>query len=127
ADKHRTADYGGLFNAIRRSIVERHALETHAISVIRRGTIPLTSSGKLQRGRCRAAFLNGALIEVARWSARPDSNLDVTGDLPGRLPELPPEARQSWLEGAVAGEVARVMNLEPSDVDPLAPIVSFGL
>lgn len=126
-DRHLSADHGSLFNAIRRCVGTRHELEIHAITLIRRGTMPLTSSGKLQRGRCRAAFLNGGLVEVASWRARADSDLEISGDIAEGIAQLPLKVRQSSLEGAVAREVARVLAREPSDIDPLEPIVSFGL
>lgn len=127
ADRHVTNDYGRLFNAIRRSVAEHHGLEIHAVTLIQRGTMPLTSSGKLQRRRCRKAFLDCTLMEVASWRAQADCDLDLSGDLPNRIMQLPPEARQSFVEGVVVREVARAMRLEPPDVDALQPIVSFGL
>jgi acyl-CoA synthetase (AMP-forming)/AMP-acid ligase II len=38
--------------------------------LVRRGTLPRTSSGKLMRFRCREQFLAGSLHEVARADQR---------------------------------------------------------
>ena len=40
-----------------------------AIVLIRSGSVPKTSSGKIQRHACRAAYLAGTLEVVAQWPA----------------------------------------------------------
>ncbi len=52
--------------AIRRAIVESHELQTQAVVLLKHGTLPKTSSGKIQRRACRAAYLNGTLDAVAQ-------------------------------------------------------------
>jgi len=63
-DKHTTGD--GIvsalqvFQAIRRSVAGEHDLNVDAIALIRAGTVPKTSSGKIQRHACRqGGFVNG--------------------------------------------------------------------
>lgn len=46
---------------IRQAIAEEHELETHEIVLIKIGSIHKTSSGKIQRGACRASYLAGTL------------------------------------------------------------------
>jgi len=75
--------------AIRRRIAEQFELPLQAIVLLRRGDLPKTSSGKLQRHACRAAYLAGAWQPVASWR-RPEleepSAQDLTGaDLVTRL------------------------------------------
>jgi amino acid adenylation domain-containing protein len=43
--------------AIRQSIAETYEIQAYAIVLIKPGTIPKTTSGKIQRQACRAAFL----------------------------------------------------------------------
>jgi acyl-CoA synthetase (AMP-forming)/AMP-acid ligase II len=50
---------------IRRSVAEDHAVGVYAVVLLKAGSIPKTSSGKIQRHACRASFLDDAL-EV--WS-----------------------------------------------------------
>ena len=47
--------------AIRRAVVEDHELGVYAVSLLKPGSIPRTSSGKLQRHACRTNFLAGSL------------------------------------------------------------------
>jgi len=54
-----------IFRAVRRAVAVEHSLPVHAIALVRAGGLPRTSSGKLQRHLCRAAFLAGELPLVA--------------------------------------------------------------
>ena len=56
-----TVDVAELQQAIRRAVSEAHDLRIHAIALIKAGTIPKTSSGKLQRHACRNAWVSGTL------------------------------------------------------------------
>lgn len=47
--------------AIRKAVVQQHDLHVYAIALIKTASIPKTSSGKIQRGVCRAKFLEGSL------------------------------------------------------------------
>jgi 8-amino-7-oxononanoate synthase/acyl carrier protein len=53
--------------AIRRRVDHEHGLAVDAVVMLRAGSVPKTSSGKIQRRACRKAFLHGTLAEVARW------------------------------------------------------------
>lgn len=54
-------------DAIRRAIAERHSVQLRAVALLPAGTLPKTTSGKLQRYLCRNALLAGALPSVADW------------------------------------------------------------
>jgi acyl-CoA synthetase (AMP-forming)/AMP-acid ligase II len=62
-------DVHDILGAIRRTVSEEHRLQVHAITLIRVGSIAKTSSGKIQRRACKAAFLAGELDVVAEWRA----------------------------------------------------------
>lgn len=57
-------DVEAITRAIRRAVAEEHDVRAHAVVLIQPGSIPKTSSGKLQRHACRAAFLNGSLATL---------------------------------------------------------------
>jgi 8-amino-7-oxononanoate synthase/acyl carrier protein len=71
-------------DAIRREVTREHDVVVDAVVLIKPGSIPKTSSNKIQRHGCREAFLEGTLSIVAQWPA----------------PQL------EGAEGAVAKEVA---------------------
>lgn len=47
--------------AIRRAVAESHELRVYAVLPLKPGSIPKTSSGKIQRHICRTSFLTGSL------------------------------------------------------------------
>ena len=51
--------------AVRRAVVESFLVPVEAVELLRAGTIPKTSSGKVQRFACRKLFLDGELEKVS--------------------------------------------------------------
>ncbi|WP_091283757.1 non-ribosomal peptide synthetase [Micromonospora haikouensis] len=47
--------------AVRAAILREHGVEAYALVLLRRGGVPKTTSGKLRRADCRAAYLKGTL------------------------------------------------------------------
>ncbi|MBI4410450.1 MAG: fatty acyl-AMP ligase [Gemmatimonadetes bacterium] len=56
--------------AVREGVAAEHGIQLHAVALLGLGGVPRTSSGKVRRTACRAAFLAGTLDEVARWSVK---------------------------------------------------------
>jgi len=54
--------------AIRNAIAEHYELPVYGIALLKRGSIPKTSSGKIQRQACRKAFLDSSLNSLAIWT-----------------------------------------------------------
>jgi acyl-CoA synthetase (AMP-forming)/AMP-acid ligase II len=61
---HLPLDVDALVRAIRRAVAEEHDVRVHAVLLLRAGSIPMTSSGKLQRSACQAGFLDGTLTSL---------------------------------------------------------------
>jgi acyl-CoA synthetase (AMP-forming)/AMP-acid ligase II len=57
----RKIDIDEVKRAIRKAVVQEYDLQVYAIALIRTGSLPKTSSGKIQRRSCRAKFLEGSL------------------------------------------------------------------
>ncbi len=66
-------DAPGVFAEIRKAIAIEHEVPIDTIVLVRTGSVPKTSSGKIQRHSCRDMFLNDELSVVARWSVSDDS------------------------------------------------------
>ncbi|MEV6826017.1 fatty acyl-AMP ligase [Amycolatopsis sp. NPDC051102] len=62
AETRPDADLGQLRSAVRRAVAVRHDIYVHDVVFMRRGTMPKTSSGKLQRRTCRDRYQRGTLI-----------------------------------------------------------------
>lgn len=58
-----------VFEAIRKEVAAEHGLNIEAITLIKAGSIPKTSSGKIQRHACRQGFLDDSLEVVDGWRA----------------------------------------------------------
>ncbi|MGV2826971.1 fatty acyl-AMP ligase [Myxosarcina sp. GI1(2024)] len=53
------------------AIIAEHGLQVYATVLVKPGSIPKTSSGKIQRHACRDKFLSGNLNVVEDWSENP--------------------------------------------------------
>ncbi|MEO1622725.1 MAG: fatty acyl-AMP ligase, partial [Cyanobacteria bacterium J06632_3] len=60
-----------LMAEIRQAISEAHELQVYAIALVKSGNVLKTSSGKIQRRKCKASFLAGELEVLADWSENP--------------------------------------------------------
>jgi acyl-CoA synthetase (AMP-forming)/AMP-acid ligase II len=54
--------------SVRRGVADQHGIQLAAVSLIGIGALPKTSSGKLRRQACRAAFHDASLEELTRWT-----------------------------------------------------------
>jgi acyl transferase domain-containing protein/acyl-CoA synthetase (AMP-forming)/AMP-acid ligase II/acyl carrier protein len=143
--------------AICRAALSAFDVEVVAVELLQTGTIPKTSSGKLQRHACRSRFLKGELKAVYRWKraqephplltrqeredetgtrqARRDSALCLSGDKPQILHT--PTASAFGRQGStpkvpeivdwLVTHIAERAQIDPGVVDLHAPFVHFGL
>ncbi|HEV3021438.1 MAG TPA: AMP-binding protein, partial [Pirellulales bacterium] len=70
-ERRQASDLAPVFDAIRRDVAREHELQVDSIVLVRSGSIPKTSSGKIQRHACRAAFLENSLEVVGRSDSCP--------------------------------------------------------
>ncbi|WP_327258444.1 MULTISPECIES: fatty acyl-AMP ligase [unclassified Streptomyces] len=56
--------------AVRTALLSRHSLDVPDVFLVRRGTIPKTTSGKIRRAACRELYLSGALSGATVDGAR---------------------------------------------------------
>ncbi len=68
-ERHKQSNFTEVFDAIRRDVAAEHELALDAILLIRAGSVPKTSSGKIQRHACRNGYLASTLDVVAAWRA----------------------------------------------------------
>ncbi|MBW4563643.1 MAG: fatty acyl-AMP ligase [Mojavia pulchra JT2-VF2] len=62
-----------VIGSIRQAVVAQHGLEVFATVLVKTGSIPKTSSGKIRRQACRTGFLSGSLDVVEDWSENPQN------------------------------------------------------
>lgn len=61
------SDWGPVVQAIRKSVTQGHELPPDAVVLVRHGSLPRTSSGKIQRHACLRDFREGNLRIVHQW------------------------------------------------------------
>lgn len=130
----RHLDVGEVVAAIRQAVAEEHELPVYAVALLKTGTIPKTSSGKIMRHACRAGFLNGELNEVGRWvqgvdgspePAPPVYNAQPGPDRPAAV-DAPARSAQE-IEAWLVQEVAKRLKVNPQTIDVQAPLTRYGL
>jgi amino acid adenylation domain-containing protein len=112
-----------LIKLISRNIVAAHELQAFAVVLIRKGTIPKTSSGKIQRHACRNAFLNRELYVLREWHERKQREPVLPKPSKAELEGHVPYGLASWL----AQEIARIQGIDPERVDLNQPFAAYGL
>jgi acyl-CoA synthetase (AMP-forming)/AMP-acid ligase II len=60
-------DLSPVLIAIRIAVASAHAISLYRVSLVRAGTLPKTTSGKLQRFLCREALETETLQSLASW------------------------------------------------------------
>ncbi|HVX16386.1 MAG TPA: aminotransferase class I/II-fold pyridoxal phosphate-dependent enzyme [Pirellulales bacterium] len=76
-ERRQQGDLDEVFEAIRRDVGREHELLVDTIVLVKPGSIPKTSSGKIQRHACRNAFLEGAFEEIGRSSAGAEATVEA--------------------------------------------------
>ncbi|XUL85489.1 type I polyketide synthase [Streptomyces galilaeus] len=114
-----------IFTAVRAAIAEHHGLQVHDIVLVAPGSIPKTSSGKLQRYACKEAYLAGSLDAVERWSA-PSVPAEAPG-VRGTSATRPDGELRATFEKRLIEELAGRLRVAPERIDPRMPLAGYGL
>jgi 8-amino-7-oxononanoate synthase len=120
-------------DAIRRAVLDEHGLALDAIVLVRSGTILRTSSGKIQRHACRAAFLAGELKALAEHGGLPvdpagsSAAIRPGAEATGTSPTHP--ASPSWQAAlaAVRQHARALAGAALPDLTPDTPLAALGL
>lgn len=111
------SDLDEAIGAINDKIYQNHELQPYAIVLIKAGTIPKTSSGKIQRHACKKAFLSGALV-IAREFVR-----EIYSREESELRSRDQDSLKHWL----IIQIAKKVGVDAAKVDPNKPISCYGL
>ncbi len=102
----------------RSAIAEEFALELSELVLIRAGTLPRTSSGKVARRETRQRFLAGELDIVERFVAR-EKKPELTAGLE--------QDRGTNVRDWLIERLARQLGVERSQIEADRPFASYGL
>ncbi|NET38293.1 MAG: NAD-dependent epimerase/dehydratase family protein [Cyanothece sp. SIO1E1] len=130
--------------AITQAVIARHGLSIEAIALVKPGSIPKTSSGKIQRHACRTAFLNDTLKHVNGGKREPihdarshpfqvETGVSVlafahTSDFLPQLKAAPVTQHRELLMTHILGQVAQVLGLTASQpIHPNQTLIDLNL
>lgn len=124
-------DLEAVIAAIRREIAETHEVEVYAVALIKPGSIPKTTSGKIQRRACRQAYLTGqlSLVEhnVLAAPIAPVSTQPVISLSPDQLLRKASEDRPGLLATYLQHQIAQSLQCSFDQVQLHYPLTSLGL
>ncbi|OKH20879.1 hypothetical protein NIES593_17275 [Hydrococcus rivularis NIES-593] len=113
--------------AIRQAVFEKHEVQVYAVVLIKPGSIPKTSSGKIQRRATRTKFLAGELDVIGssildRFDETPSQSKLTRQDLLDK-----PEKRQQLLEAYLQQQIARVLKINLSQLSLHQSLNALGI
>jgi acyl transferase domain-containing protein/acyl-CoA synthetase (AMP-forming)/AMP-acid ligase II/acyl carrier protein/predicted alpha/beta-fold hydrolase len=101
---------------IRKEVSLNHELQIHSILLLKTGSIPKTSSGKIRRHACKKAFLAGSLDVVGSYK----QNIHEFGN-------IPLNRNFNDLENWLIQNLAQRLGIAPHSLDVNEPFNSYGL
>ncbi|AGA31109.1 hybrid non-ribosomal peptide synthetase/type I polyketide synthase [Singulisphaera acidiphila] len=116
-------DVAEILLAIRRAVAEQHDLDVHAICLIKAGSLPKTSSGKVQRHASRALYLAGTLEVVGPQVKEPETA--GSNVAPSKADREHPRATE--IEAWLIARVAATLGIQAKQIDTQTPFAGYGL
>ncbi len=114
--------------SIRQAVSQEHQLQVYAVLLLNTGTIPKTSSGKIQRHGCKGRFLDSSLDVVASSIQTEFDVIEKQVFLERKvLLATPPEKRQALLQSHLQNLISNILKVDPSQLDWQQPLTSMGL
>jgi len=121
-ERRNSVDMNEVVESVRQAILIEQEIDISAVALIRPGSLPKTSSGKIQRSAIRSAFLDGSLntIYQSQFKAGPSAGGQTvqTEDALRTLGSL-----RDWL----SLECSSRLNISPDKIDADQPIACYGL
>lgn len=128
----RNLDVEQVTKAIRQAVTEHHDLQPYAVLLLKTGSILKTSSGKIQRRACQAAYLAGSLNVVGEWTQSTSSPVSLPqptkefwqrSHLLKQHKSEQAEAIESWL----VSKLAQQLKVSANSIDIHEPFATYGL
>jgi 8-amino-7-oxononanoate synthase/acyl carrier protein len=105
-ERTRRSDWSDVIAAVRKAVTAEHELPPDAVILVRFGSIPKTSSGKIQRHACRDDFLSGSLQVIQEWKGWGTTEPDISA---AESKPAPSEAQTSAPSDDTTTKIARIV------------------
>ncbi|MFL5666965.1 MAG: condensation domain-containing protein, partial [Ktedonobacteraceae bacterium] len=137
ARHHQHADAEEVASAVRKSVAEQFELQVYSVVLIKTGSLPKTSSGKIQRYLCRERFLSSSLdivgssildatpAETAQSASEQPSDSNYIHRALGVVHD--PTARHALLTLYLQDQASRVLHMSSSQVNAHSALSTFGI
>ncbi|MCC6750543.1 MAG: AMP-binding protein [Deltaproteobacteria bacterium] len=127
-------EHAAVVSALRTAVAAEHDVTVHALAILAPGTIPKTSSGKIQRRESKARFEKGTLEELHRFTeaaerkGAKDAAASATSELGELLSAVGREARGELVAAFLRQTVAELLGLaEEGSLPADRPLKELGL
>ncbi|AJQ95475.1 AMP-binding protein [Gynuella sunshinyii] len=119
----RRDDLEQLIYRIRQTVTETHDISLSAVVLISPASLAKTTSGKIQRLRCRELFLAAELKVIHQWQASAYSEDEPTVVLPSLMAPVTASAIETW----ICHWAAQQTKLPLNSIDATQPLSASGL
>ena len=127
-EKSQRAYYIDIYNNINKKVYSEHEIAIFAILLLSKGSIPKTSSGKVQRQKCKELFIDGKLKIIDKWNRDiyENENLDKIKTKTSLNDDIKITYKikiKEWL----TNNIAQMLEIETSEIDHFTPIIEYGI
>ncbi len=124
----RNLDVEEVVGSIRKAVSQQHELQVYAVLLLKTGSIPKTSSGKIQRHACRTGFLAESLPVVgSSILCHTDDLIEGNTTTQETSSATAKTQRQLLLELDLRDQIAQLLRIAPSQLNPQQPLNTLGL
>ncbi|MCU4787395.1 AMP-binding protein, partial [Bacillus cereus] len=131
--QYRNVNVQEVASAIRQAVAAEHGIQVHSVLLLQFGSIPKTSSGKIQRHACRNGYLNEELKLIGEDVVQKTSQLDIEFEIEEilfnrqELVKLTQEERQIKLEKYLLQKVGVSLKIPVTNISVNQSLTSLGL
>ena len=112
----RRLDTAAVVEAIRMAVSRQHGLQVYAIAFLKTASIPVTSSGKIQRQACKLGYETQTLQVVGQWQLETPQQLTIDE-------RHPVTSLQQWL----CRWLAQRLRFSAAAIDPGKAFADYGV
>ncbi|OBP16337.1 hypothetical protein A5320_02700 [Rheinheimera sp. SA_1] len=135
----RSSDHDQIFTAINNAIAQVHGVYPTQILLLKTGSLPVTTSGKVQREQAKTLFHSGQLDTIASWSAQVcfeltdialEREADQVNPLDWSQNSAVPDGKH-WSEAELTqwltDKIAQLLRIPVLHINPHKPFASFAM
>jgi len=113
-----------LFSSMQSAVAEYHEVRLYTAAIVRTGSVPRTTSGKIQRYKCRSLFLRQELgsLAIRVWEEPSLNNPDASA-----FSSTAHEVSMHSLSEFLRNYIAQVLEVPAAEIDTEVPISRLGL